>query len=348
MQSHNLISALLVSFLMSVPAAVSAQEPLKPVKLLTTASGDVLLERRFYGQVAAKQSVDLAFQVSGQILDFPVVQGNIVPKGAQIAQLDLEQFQLQLDQAQLQLGQSERTVARMKQLKGNVSQVAIDDAETQVGLANIAVRNAEYALKHATLNAPFDALISRREVAIFSTVNPGMPIVRLHDMSELHIEVDVPEVLFQRTDGENDVVITASFPGRPGEIPLQILEFDAEASNVGQTFRVTFALLPPEGFQVFPGASATVKVVMSTDENAIFLPSTAVIANPQGDLGVMVFEPTGAEQGTVNWTAVEVEPTQGGDFQVLSGLEGGQDVVLTGGNALKDDQAVSRFNGFAN
>ncbi len=343
---HTLFAILAASALQAAPAL--AQEVLKPVKLLTTAVGPVAVERQFFGQVSAKQTVDLAFQVSGQILEFPVVEGFIVPRGELIAQLDLEQFDLQLAQAKLQLEQAERTVQRLKRLQGTVSQVSIEDAETAAGLAVIALRTAEFNLKHATLKAPFDALISSREVALFSTVNSGTPIVRMHDMSELHIEVDVPEILFQRTDGNEEFNITASFPGQPGEYPLQVLEFDAEASTVGQTYRVTLLLPPPDGFDVFPGASATVRVAIETGREQIELPATALVPNPSGDIGVMIFSPVGADEGTVTWVAVDVTPTQHGTFRVTDGLEGEQEVVLTGGSRLNSGQAVRRFTGFAN
>ena len=48
-------------------APLHAQEVLKPVKLMATEAGNVRLERQFFGQVKAKETVDLAFQVPGQI-----------------------------------------------------------------------------------------------------------------------------------------------------------------------------------------------------------------------------------------------------------------------------------------
>jgi len=341
-------SALLVSALALTPVASAVETGSKPVKLMKTETGEARLERQFFGQVAAKQSVDLAFQVAGQLLKFPVTEGFLAPKGTLIAELDLEQFELNLEQAQLQKAQADRTVTRMERLEGTVSQVAMDDAETQAGLAAIEVRNAQYALRHATLRAPFDALVSSREVALFTTVSAGTPIVRLHDMSELHIEVDVPEILFQQSEQDKVLEITASFPGREGDFPLQILEFDAEASNVGQTYRVTFLFEPPAGMQIFPGASATVRVLADAGNDIISLPATALVSKPSGQVGAMVFSPTGADEGSVTWTPVEIEPTQFGDFRVVSGLAGGEEIVLTGGGALTDGQSVRRFTGFAN
>ncbi|KAE9625991.1 efflux RND transporter periplasmic adaptor subunit [Parasedimentitalea maritima] len=342
------LSAVLAATLMAAPVMSVAEALPKPVKLMTTETGEAHLERQFFGQVAAKQTVDLAFQVSGQILKFPVAEGIIVPTGALIAELDLEQFELKLEQARLQKEQADRTVTRMAKLEGTVSKVASDDAITQAGLAAIAVRDAEYALRQATMKAPFDALVSSREVALFTTVNAGTPIVRMHDMSELHIEVDVPEILFQKSEEGDVLEITATFPGRDDEFPLQILEFDAEASNVGQTYKVTFLFEPPKDMQVFPGASTTVKVVADAGEDIISLPATALVSNPSGQVGAMVFSPKGADEGRVTWTPVDIEPTQFGNFRVLSGLQGGEEIVLTGGGALTDGQSVRRFTGFAN
>jgi len=339
--------ALLVAGI-TAPAAVQAEEVLKPVKLMTTQSGTRLLERQFFGQVAAKQTVDLAFQVPGQVMRFPVAEGYIVPQGQLIAELDLEPFELNLEQARLQKEQADRTVSRLEQLKGTVSAVSIEDAQTQAGLAQVALRNAEYELRHATLNAPFEALVSTREVENFTTVAAGAPIVRLHDMSELHIEVDVPEVLFQRADRGDNVETIAIFPGSDESFPLQILEFTAEASNIGQTFRVTFSMQPPEGRQILPGASASVRVKVDTGEQGILVPSTAIVTTPEGDTGVMVFTPKGGETGEVTWVKVELVATQHGDFAISSGLQGGEEIVSTGGSALIDGQKIRRFSGFTN
>jgi len=349
------IRAVLLGVVLAAPLAVQAQDAeqavdtsLKPVKLMTADGGAAPMERRFFGQVAAKETVDLAFQVGGQVLKLPVTEGDVVPQGELIAQLDLEAFQLQLEQAVLNKQQADRNKERNARLAGTVSQVVIEDAETAAGLAEVSLRTAQTNLNHATLYAPFDALVARREVALFSTVSAGTPITRLHDMSELHVEIDVPELLFQRTNESDRFEIVATFPGSDKEYPLEILEYTAEASAVGQTYRVTLSMEPPEDRQVLPGASTTVSVRVLVGRHRISLPATAIVTTPAGVTGVMIFTPTGADQGAVTWTEVTVEPNQFGEFEVLSGVNDGDEVVLTGGAALKDGQAVRRFTGFSN
>ncbi len=333
--------------LLATPLA--AQDTAKPVKLLQVRETAPGFSRQFFGRVAARQTVDLAFQVAGQIVEMPVTEGFVISKDGLIARLDQEPFELQLDRARLQKEQADRTVARLSRLRGTTaSQVAVDDAETAAQLAAIALRDAEYELEHATLTAPFDALVSSRAVEAFTTVSAGTPIVRIHDMSELRIEVDVPEILFQRSGQQDDITITAKFPVSDEIFPLEIREFDAETSSVGQTFRIQFGLTPPEGLQILPGSSVTVNVQVQDQQTGIVVPPTAIVADAQGDLGVMVFSPTGADEGTVQRVAVQIEPTQTGGIRVLEGLSDGDEIVVAGGAALADGQAVRRFAGFSN
>ncbi|MEQ9695173.1 efflux RND transporter periplasmic adaptor subunit [Shimia sp. SDUM112013] len=330
-------------------APVFASDALKPVKLMTVSSEPVILERQFIGRVAARQSVDLAFQVGGQIIEFPVIEGNMVAEGDMIAKLDQEQFEIQLEQALLQQEQAERTLDRMSKLLGNtVSEASVDDAETQVGLTGAAVRSAEWSLEHATLLAPFDGLISSRNVETFSTVAAGTPVVRIHDMSELRIEVDVPEILFQRSAENRENSVMARFPISDEEYPLMIREFDAETSTVGQTFRASFGMEPPEGLMVLPGSSATVIVRATLPHTGMVVPTTALVMSDQGDPGVMRFDATNATDGMVVWTPVQIEPTQTGDARITEGLEDGDEIVMAGGGALENGQMARRFAGFGN
>lgn len=345
-----LTSALAIGVL---PTTLMAQDTaVKPVKLITLVGGEQILERRFYGQVAAKQTVDLAFQVGGQILDFPVNEGQVLPQGALIAQLDQEPFELQLEQAQLQKERADRDEKRNERLSGTVSQVVIEDAITDAGIADVALRNAKRDLTNATIYAPFQALIARREVAQYTTVSQGTPVARIHDMSELHIEIDVPEILFQTSGQQNNLVMTARFPDSDVDYPVSLLEYVAEASAVGQSYNVTLKMEPPKDRQILPGASTTVSINAVTGDQKIEVEATAVVMNTQGEPGLMVFTSTSTDEhseiGVVKWVPVSIEPTDSGIFYVTSGVESGQEIVATGGAAIQDGETVRRFVSFEN
>jgi len=328
---------------------ISAAQEVRLAKIMQVEpiNGDVT--RQFFGHVVAKETVDLAFQVGGQIVELPLIEGEPIAKGTMVAQLDLEPFELSLDQARVQLEQSQRTFDRLQKLQGgSVSQVAVDDADTAVKLADITERNAERSLENATLLAPFDALVASRNVANYSTIAAGTPIARLHDMSDLRIEIDVPEILFQGAGRDPDIRLWAQFPTNETEYPVAPREFNAETSQVGQTFRITLGMVPPEGLVVLPGSSVTVFAQIETGQDVIRIPASAIMTANDGSAKVMVFEPSGADEGTVRAQPVTIEPDMNGEVIVTSGLEPGVEIIVSGASQLADGDPVARFTGFTN
>ena len=326
-----------------------APEPPRLVKLIGASETGGSITRRFFGRVVAKETVDLAFQVGGQVVEFPVIEGDPLPAGELVAKLDLEPFELSLEQAKLEQDQADRTLERLKKLEGNtVSQVTVDDAQTASNLAAVAVKNAERSLRNATLTSPFDALVAVRNVANFTTINAGTAIVRLHDMSELRMEIDVPEILFQRAGEDPDVDLFAKFPVSDELYEVEPREFNAQTSDVGQSFRLTLGMATRDGLVVLPGSS--VEVVATIHQGPAFLeiPYTSVIFDEAGNTAVMVFEPAGAEDGTVRKVMIETTPSNDGGLRVASGLEAGAEIVASGAALLEDGQTVRRFTGFPN
>lgn len=336
-----------LALLAATGSGLSAQEAAPLVKLTEVTEPSELGDRRFFGRVAARETVDLAFQVGGQIVDFPIIEGEPLEKSGLVAALDVEPFQLALDRARTQEEQAQRTVVRLRRLQGSaVSEVAVQDAQTAFELAAIAVRDAERALGKARLLSPFDAVVAERKVANFSTVSAGTPVARLHDMSELRIEIDVPEVLFQRASRETEFSVWATFPASDKRYPVETREFKAETSAVGQTFRITLGMAPPEDITVLPGSSATVTARRHDLEALPILPASAILTGNDGATAVLVFEPTGAAEGAVRRVPVEITPDSRGRVRIASGLEIGQEVVASGGAHLADGATVRRFAGF--
>ncbi|WP_341212718.1 efflux RND transporter periplasmic adaptor subunit [uncultured Limimaricola sp.] len=345
------LPALLVLLLALCAPPLAAQEtPPRPVKLMTLGAADAALTREFYGQVAARQTVDLAFQVGGQLVEFPVIEGQTLPAGDLVARLDPEPFELALEQARLRQAQASRDLDRLSQLsRSTVSQATQDDARTNAELSSVALRDAERALSKATLDAPFEALVAERLVANFSTVGVGTPVVRLHDMSELRVAVEVPEILFQRAGREVDVEITARLPGRPDSYPLEIREYTSDATAIGQSFGLTLAFDAETAPDVLPGSSVTVTARLSEGGSGLAVPTASLVPAPDGSVSVMRFVSAdgGAEGlGQVVLTPVKVEVADDGGFLITEGVAQGDEIVAAGASTLEDGQAVRRFTGF--
>ncbi|MEM6388305.1 MAG: efflux RND transporter periplasmic adaptor subunit [Pseudomonadota bacterium] len=334
-----------------------AQEPApdpvspRPAMIVEVTAAMGASERVFFGRVKARQTVDLAFQVSGQIQELPIEEGQPIAAGALIAELDLEPFELSLARAQAQLTQAEDDFERLQRLSGStVSQVTIDDAETAVELNAIAVRDAERALRLATLRAPFEGIVARRIVPNFSATSAGAPVARLHDMSDLRVEIEVPEILFQQAGRDPDVTLEVEFAASDTRYSLEFREVVAETTQIGQSFRLTLGMVPPADLFVLPGASATVYAMMEGEGAALLIPASALVFDASGAPSVMVFEPEegpdASAVGRVRREAVEITPTGQGAVQVIAGLEAGQEIVAVGAALLQDGETVTRFSGF--
>ncbi len=341
--------AILLASLCMMPERALADATSRLAKVIEVDAGPAETTRRFFGHVVAKETVDLAFQVGGQVVEFPVVEGAPIAANGLIARLDLEPFQLALDQAKVQLAQAERTFERLNRLRGGaVSEVSVQDAETQRDLAKIAVQDAERSLREATLFAPFDALVASRTVAKFSSVSAGAPVVRLHDMSELRVNIEVPEVMFQQAGENPDVEVSAVFPASDRRFQLETREFNAETSSVGQTFRITLGMEPPSGLVVLPGSSVTVFATFKGEKRKPRVPASAIVTAPNGSTSVMVFSPTSEKLGLVRATPVKIAASTDGRLIVVEGLKAGDEIVASGAAMLTDGETVRRFEGFEN
>lgn len=347
---HNLLACLLAALTLGlcVPRIAAADEgSLRPVVLMTMSTDSVGTTRQFFGNVVARQSVDLGFQVGGQIVEFPAQEGEVIPRGNLIARLDVAPFELSFRAAQLDLNQAQRTFQRMRQLSSSVSEAELLDIETQVEIARLALQQAELDLQNSTLSAPFNALVASRTLANFSTVGPGTPIVRLHDMSELRIEIDVPEILFPQASNSEHVQFRARFPNDVRTYPLVVREFDAEASALGQSFRMTLALTGRDGVNPLPGSSVIVLATAVEGDAAMRIPASALRIGVDGRMTVMRFNNTTEAVGQLEELPITVEADRDGVLRVSDGLRPGDEIVRMGAHLLEDGLRVRRFEGFA-
>jgi RND family efflux transporter MFP subunit len=318
-------------------------KPVTSVKLISPVQGVQQASRTFFGRIAARETVDLSFEVGGHLVDLPVTEGRPVATGARVARLELGPFERAVERARVGLEQAQRVVDRTETLarQSAGSKVEAEDARSARDTADIALREAQAALDDATLTAPFDGLVAQRLTPNFANVSPGQPIVRLHDMSEVRVEIDVPERLFQATDPAA-VAWTGVLPQVADPIPLTVVEYDAQTSSVGQTFRVSLALPELDIATLIPGASMSViATVPQSAAEGVLLPATAILPGADRIPLVMVFA-----DGTVRAVPVQVVSDTGTDLRVR-GLPDDAQVVAVGGHLLTDGQEVRPYVGLS-
>ena len=353
------ITSLLFGLLL--PAALAAQNaedltpsgdpaPLRAVKLIEAGSGANMIERVFFGQVAALETVDLSFDVGGRMIMFHAQEGQFLDAGLQLAALDPAPFERAAERARVQLLQAERNFERAQILAstnaGSTTQT--QNAETARDLAAVALDEARAALEDTTLHAPFRALVASRLTTNFANLAPGQSVVRLHDMSEVRVEIDVPEQMFQLYATAPDITFTGNSPLFDGDVPLELREFNAETQSIGQSYSVTLAL-PDDRITpgIIPGASITVTARVSAGQTAeTRLPPFAVTIK-DGVARVLVYTPDASgTQGTVGWQPVTITSPNGTDI-TATGISPGTLIVAAGAQLLQEGEIVRPFTGLS-
>ncbi|MBN9670075.1 efflux RND transporter periplasmic adaptor subunit [Roseibium aggregatum] len=328
----------------------------RPAKIFEVSDQIGMIERRFAGRVAAVQTVDLSFQVPGKLLELPVLESQQVKKGDVIARLDTTDYDRAVRQATINLDQARRELDRLETLRDRsvISQSAYDEQKNTYDLAAESLKEARQNLEYTTLRAPFDGIVSVRLIDNFTTVSVATPVVRVHDLSEVQVDINVAEALFGRVTASEVASIEAKFPAYADRLfPLEYREHSSQVDEVTQTYRITLAM-PREGVeQLFPGMTASVIVKLQPHGLALgerfLVPSAAVVADGNGKAFVWKYEEGSGEGGgpgigKVTRQPVEIDTVMGDFIPVASGLESGDEIVSAGAAYLSDGQTVRRMN----
>ncbi|WP_168206381.1 efflux RND transporter periplasmic adaptor subunit [Labrenzia sp. PHM005] len=316
----------------------------RPAKLFTVTDQIGLIERRFAGRVAAVQTVDLSFQVKGRLVELPVLESQQVSKGDLIGKLETADYDRALREATINVEQAKRELDRLETLRDRsvISVSAFDAQKDKYDLAVERLKEAKQDLEYTDLRAPFDGIVSLRLIDNFTTVSVGTPVVRLHDISEVQVDINVAEALFGRVTETEVVSMEARFPAyKDVWFPLIYREHSSQVDDVTQTYRVTLAMPRKDADQLFPGMTASVRVKFLPEGlelgEMFLIPTGSVAIDGDGKSFVWIFDD---KSGAVAKRGVEVGTIMGDYIPVSSGLGAGEEIVSAGAAFLSEGQVV--------
>jgi RND family efflux transporter MFP subunit len=336
----------------------------RPVKLFTVDDGVGEEVRRFPASIEATKQAELGFRVSGQVAELLVREGDVVEEGQVIARLDPTDFRIALEDREAAFENADRNFRRARELisSGSISQLDYDRMEAEFRSTRAALEQARANLGYTTLRAPFRGRIARRYVDNFEEVIGKQKIVYLQDTDLLDVIIAMPESVVRSVTAGSDqdelqsvsadesdaaeVRALATFEEYQNiSFALKIKEIATRADPDTQTFAVTFTMPQPSEFTVLPGMTAQVDVDFSglmVKETATWVPSGAVQADAELEARVFVLDP---QLMQVRSRPVSVGRVSGSMIEVLSGLDGGEEIVAVGAAYLADGMRVTRMRG---
>lgn len=284
------------------------------------------------GTVRSKLRAAVEAKVSGRVLEYTAVPGQMVKAGDLLATLDAREVQARVDQAMAVLDQAQRDFARQEKLitTNATTRQEFDAAQARVKVGEAAVTEAETMMSYARVTAPFDGVITRKLADVGDLAMPGKPLLEIEAPTDLRFEADLPEALLGNVKlGDKMKVIVASV-GMPLEAVLS--EIAPVADAVSRTFQVKLDLPPAAGLRTGQFGRVSVPVV---EVMLLLVPQSAVIKRGQMEMVFVV------RDGKAALRLVKTGKVPDGNVEVLSGLEEGELVVTEDPARLTDGQSVT-------
>ena len=327
------------------PRAATAQSTV-PVTVDRVVVKEVPLDVTVVGAVEAFSTVAVRAQVTGELKAVNFRQGEDVQAGQVLFTLDHRPLEAALNQAEANLQRDSAQAAnakviaqRMEDLveRGVGTREQRDTARTTaaamdavVGANEAAVENAKVQLQYATIRAPISGRTGVLMVNAGNLVraNDQTPLVVINQVTPIYVSFGIPEALLpdlRRYMAQKTLQVGAT-PANESAPPAagQITFVDNTVDQTTGTIRIK-ATFPNTDRRLWPGQFVNVGVRLTSDRDAIVVPSIAVQAGPDGDY-VFVVKP----DQTVEMRPVTVARTAGKETVLTTGVKAGETVVIDG------------------
>ncbi len=269
-------------------------------------------------------------QQGGRIRKINVEVGDYVSKGQVLAEMD----RLQLDQLALQVQNDEIEYARLKSLyeEGGVSHSDFETAELGYKVRKTNYQNAE---ENTILRSPLNGFVTARNFDAGDMFSMSAPLFVVQQVVPVKLLVGISESDYTRIRKGDKVTLTVdAIPGRSftGKVERLYPTIDA----LTHTFKAQVEVSNTDKI-LRPGMYARVTVNFG-DRNSIMVPDQALVKQEgTGTRFIYVLQ----ADNTVRYTPVKAGRHLGTEYEILEGLEDGEQIVVKGQSALKDGMKVN-------
>ncbi len=322
-----------------------------PVEVAPVESRDVEYVVSAVGSVEAFEQVQITARVAGVVEQVRFMEGQSVKKGEVLAEIEPTRYSIAVRSAQAALEKAQAMKEEAEASSGrrtaanevkpgllpaeqlDTAQARARTASADASAAKAALDQAELNLRDAYVKAPMEGVLQTRTVQTGQYVQPGTVLATLLRREPLLLRFAVPEADVTRLKPGMSARFTVRSDGRA--YTGRISHVADAADPASRMVKVTAEVGGPEAKTLRPGAFATVTVPVETAKGAPVVPQTAVRPSERGFLAFVV------QDGKARERVVELGlRTADGLVEVREGLKPGEQLVVRGGEALKDGAPV--------
>ena len=354
-----IVAAALVYWVAAARFAPSASPAASavPVVVDRAATRDVPIWLSAVGTVQSLNVVNVRARVEGQLERVGFAEGQEIRAGDLIAQIDPRPFQAQLRQAEANMRKDEAQLAHARSEleryiglaeKGFVAATNVDALKTQVLSLEASVaadramkETASLQLGFTTITAPITGRAGFRQIDPGSMVRASEsgPIVTLTQIRPIAVvfalpQDDLREILTQRGKGRVAAVAYSRDGARVlAEGDLAVVDNQVDTSTGQIKLKAVFA--NADG-TLWPGELVNARVLLSTERNAVVVPTRAILEGREGPYVYVV-----KADSTVVPRAVKPGAVMDAFTAIASGVAAGETVVVDGQSRLAPGTPVA-------
>lgn len=330
--SLALLSAgLLASCSSSSSSKATEEQSADTVRLVEVAPAEMRalnLSEEFTAQLEAKVVNNITAQAGGRLKQLLVKVGDRVGAGQAVARMEATQAA----QAQIQLADAKTNFARMDELYkvGGVSKAQWEQAKSAVDQAKLAYGNAA---ENTVLRSPISGFVTAKNYDNGDMTSPQLPVVVIQQIAPVKAVIGVSEQYYSYLKKGAAATLSVDALGEE--------TFSGIVTNIFPTLDpVTHTVsteieIANKDLKLRPGMYARVHLDFGTKE-ALTVPDKAIVRQAgSGARYVYVFS-----GGKAVYRAVELGQQQGDLYEVVSGLNAGDQVIISAPSNLKNGLSV--------
>jgi RND family efflux transporter MFP subunit len=316
-----------------------------------------------FAQIVTARDGSVASRVSGNVDTVHVLAGDRVEVGDPLVELDAELLEILVAQSEAQAAEAEAGIetARVQvdrtqkafdriaalEESSSFSQGRYDEAQsdmlearTELVRAQARLKSSQtilaenrYQLENSRIRAPFSGVVISVETIPGAFIQAGAPIVRLIDTNAFEVEASVP-ARYVRHLVPGQIVEASLENGKT--VPLEVRAILPLEDPATRTRAVRFTgngLGEVDTAAV--GQSLTVDVAVGEAQEVLSVPKDALV---QASGGWRVFV---AVDGKAEARSVTIGLPLGDRYEVLDGLQEGEEVVVRGNERLRPGQEIA-------
>lgn len=317
-------------------APKSKRRPPSVVQVARVARGELAERYTATGTVVARSEVGIASQLDGIVREMRVTVGERVEKGQFLAALDDRLLNADLEQAESTLARTTQELERARQLaeKSLATQTRLQDAAAARDMAETSVNRFQTMLSLSQFPSPIDGVVVEQRVYPGDTVKTGDVLYRVADVSQLQVRIKVPEhVALKVKEGTPADLAVVAAPGDPLPATISRIYPASDPASHQVLVELDAGTVYP---RLRPGYLVTAVLTTALRKDALIVDRRAVLRlDSDGRASIFVVKGDRAEARNI-----EVGLVLEDRLEVFSGLEAGEEVIVRGGERLKDSDEV--------